>query len=104
MKVEMVRRYYQNIDKMLKLLKPVLEGVAEGDLNEQRSKVLQELDAFVNEARELIESWHHMTSKIYFVCHLTCFWRYICSLTSEYAIINHLSYSHQKQTGLCLEI
>lgn len=96
MKVEMVRRYYQNIDKMLKLLKPVLEGVAEGDLNEQRSKVLQELDAFVNEARELIESWHHMTSKIYFVCHLTCF--------CEYAIINHLSYSHQKQTGLCLEI
>ncbi|KAH7658508.1 Zinc finger RING/FYVE/PHD-type protein [Dioscorea alata] len=70
MKVEMVRRYYQNIDKMLKLLKPVLEGVVEGDLNEQRSKVLEELDAFVNEARELIESWHHMTSKIYFVMHI----------------------------------
>ncbi|KAJ0962726.1 hypothetical protein J5N97_027848 [Dioscorea zingiberensis] len=69
-KVEMVRRYCQNIDKILKLLKPVLEGVSEVDLDEHLSKVLKELDSFVNEARELIESWHHTMSKVYFIMHI----------------------------------
>ncbi|XP_058071684.1 U-box domain-containing protein 4-like isoform X2 [Magnolia sinica] len=66
---EPVRKYYQKIDEALELLRPVLDEIVDSEIasDDHLSKALEEMDAFVNEARELIESWHQMMSKVYFV-------------------------------------
>jgi len=68
-KVELVQRYYLKIEEILEPLRLVFEEVIVSQLSsdEKLNKVLKDLDAAINEARELIESWHQMTSKIYFV-------------------------------------
>ncbi|XP_058104152.1 U-box domain-containing protein 4-like isoform X1 [Magnolia sinica] len=66
---EPVKKYYQNIDEILKLLKPILNDINDSNIapDEQFNKVLEELDASITEATELVENWHQLTSKVYFV-------------------------------------
>ncbi|XP_010243920.1 PREDICTED: U-box domain-containing protein 4 [Nelumbo nucifera] len=66
---EPVKKYYQKLDEILKLLRSILDGIVDSDKasDEILNKTFEELDGFVDEARELIESWHPMMSKVYFV-------------------------------------
>ena len=75
---EPAQKYYQKIEEILKLLKPVLEAVFDADIvfEEPLPKAFADLDHSVNELRILFENWHSLGSKINFVC----FWLYICIL------------------------
>ncbi|KAJ4981003.1 hypothetical protein NE237_031840 [Protea cynaroides] len=66
---ELVQKYYKKLDEILRLLRPILDAILESEVasNEQLKNAVEELDGFVDEARELVESWHPMTSKVYFV-------------------------------------
>ncbi|KAK8969004.1 U-box domain-containing protein 4 [Platanthera guangdongensis] len=66
---ELVHRYRQTINEILVLLNPVLEESILYEIvpSDKLNEALVELDAVVNEARELLGSWHQMMSKIYFV-------------------------------------
>ncbi|KAJ6821112.1 U-box domain-containing protein 4-like [Iris pallida] len=68
-KGELVQRYYLRIDEILELLKPLFEELIISEIAsaEKLNKVLKELDAAIDEARELIGNWHQMMSKVYFV-------------------------------------
>ncbi|KAK1260579.1 U-box domain-containing protein 4 [Acorus gramineus] len=68
-KTELLQRYYQTIDDILSLLRPVLYGIMDSEiaLDEQLKVALEELDVIINEAMEIVESWHQRTSKVYFV-------------------------------------
>lgn len=76
-KSELAQSYCQKIVEILGLLKPVLDEViaSEISLTENIGNVLEELDAHINNAEELVESWHQMSSKLYFVSYiaLPCF-------------------------------
>lgn len=77
-KAESVHKYYQKIDEILKLLKPILDVLVDSQTisNEQLNKVCEELVALVNEARESVECWGPTTSKFYFVSHHFCTLRF----------------------------
>lgn len=66
---ELVQRYFRRIDEIFIIVKPIFDVVVGSEiaLDAQLNKVLGELDANISEASELIESWHQMMSKIYFV-------------------------------------
>lgn len=66
---DLVHRYRQTINEVLVLLKSVLEEAILYEIvpTDKLNEVLVELDAVVNEARELLGSWNQMMSKIYFV-------------------------------------
>ncbi|XP_010942967.1 U-box domain-containing protein 4 isoform X1 [Elaeis guineensis] len=68
-KSELVQRYFQKIDEILELLKPVLDQVVASEISSDGKliKLVEELDGVVNEARERIGSWHPIMSKVYFV-------------------------------------
>eukprot|EP00268_Persea_americana_P045573 TRINITY_DN4650_c0_g1_i1.p1 TRINITY_DN4650_c0_g1~~TRINITY_DN4650_c0_g1_i1.p1 ORF type:complete len:846 (+),score=185.66 TRINITY_DN4650_c0_g1_i1:377-2914(+) len=68
-KSEPVKKYHQNIDEALKLLMPLLDEVIDSAIasDEQLNNLCKELDAAVNDTRELVEGWHQMMSKVYFV-------------------------------------
>ncbi|KAL0912984.1 hypothetical protein M5K25_016409 [Dendrobium thyrsiflorum] len=68
-KAEVVLRYCRTIDEILMLLKPVLEEAVLAEIipDVKLTEVMIELDSLVNEARELLGSWHQMMSIVYFV-------------------------------------
>ncbi|XP_043697106.1 U-box domain-containing protein 4-like [Telopea speciosissima] len=72
---ELVQKYYQKLDELLKLLRPLLDAIIDSEVasNEQLQNEFEALDGFVDEARELVESWHPMTSKVYFVLQIELF-------------------------------
>ncbi|KAL7189904.1 hypothetical protein ACSBR1_039528 [Camellia fascicularis] len=63
------QKYYQNIEEILKLLRPVLDAIFDADIMSEESlqKAFAEMGHSVNELRELFENWHPLRSKIYFV-------------------------------------
>ncbi|KAH1061738.1 hypothetical protein GLYMA_02G234300v4 [Glycine max] len=69
MKSEPVSKYYQKAEKMLKLLKPIIDTTVFSDLasNKLLSKLFEELSLAVDELRELSLNWHPLSSKFYFV-------------------------------------
>jgi len=69
MKLEPVSKYYQKAEKMLKLLKPIIDTTDFSDIasNEVLRKLFEELCPAVDELRELILNWHPLSSKFYFV-------------------------------------
>ena len=75
---EPAQKYYQKIEEILKLLKPVLEAVFDADImfEEPLPKAFADLGHSINELRMLFENWHSLGSKINFVC----FGLYICNL------------------------
>ncbi|XP_020573975.1 U-box domain-containing protein 4-like [Phalaenopsis equestris] len=68
-KAEIVKRYCQKIDEILMLLKLVLEEAVLYEIipDAKLTEVLIQLDSIVNEASELLRSWHETMSKVYFV-------------------------------------
>ncbi|KAI7728319.1 hypothetical protein M8C21_021245, partial [Ambrosia artemisiifolia] len=66
---ELVQKYYQKIEELLKLIKPVLESVvvAEVASDESLQKIFAGLSQSVDELRELLENCHPLMSKVYFV-------------------------------------
>lgn len=72
MKSEPVSKYYQKAEKMLKLLKPIIDTTVFSDLasNKLLSKLFEELSLAVDELRELSLNWHPLSSKFYFVSHI----------------------------------
>lgn len=68
-KSELVQRYYLKIEDILEPLKVVIEEViaSEPPSDEKLAEVFKDLDDAINEAKELVENWHQMMSKIYFV-------------------------------------
>ncbi|KAK3028150.1 hypothetical protein RJ639_039011 [Escallonia herrerae] len=61
------RNDYRNIASLLKLLKPILDDIADCKVpsDEDLHKECDELDVPVNEAREIIENWCSKMSKIF---------------------------------------
>lgn len=68
-KSEPVQKYYIKINEIVKLLKPILDLIVDSQIasDEQLNSSLKMLDELINESRELFDSWHPMTSKVYFV-------------------------------------
>lgn len=62
-------RYYDKIEEILKLLKPVLDAIIVSEIssNEMLQKAFSGLSQSVDELTELFENWHPLLSKIYFV-------------------------------------
>ncbi|OIT22297.1 PREDICTED: U-box domain-containing protein 3 [Nicotiana attenuata] len=63
------QKSYKNIATLLKLLKPVLDDIAQqkAPSDETISRQCEELDITINEARELLEEWSPKKSKILWV-------------------------------------
>lgn len=68
-KSELVQRYCQEIDELLRLFQPILDQVCSGnvDLDEQIIKMLEEVATFIMEVVGLIEDCEPIMSKVYFV-------------------------------------
>ncbi|XP_072999711.1 U-box domain-containing protein 4 [Typha latifolia] len=65
---KLVPKYCRKIDEILDCLKPMFdESVHKIPPNEELNKVMEELDACIREAQELVGNWHQMTSKVFFV-------------------------------------
>ncbi|XP_059644696.1 U-box domain-containing protein 4 isoform X2 [Cornus florida] len=66
---EPVHRYYQKIEEILKLIKPVLDAITDAEIasEEQLHNKFAGLSQYVDELRELFENWHPLMSKVYFV-------------------------------------
>ncbi|CAL0301338.1 unnamed protein product [Lupinus luteus] len=66
---EPVTTYYQKAEEILKLLKPILDVIVNSELasDEVLCKLFEDLGHAVDELREHIESWHLLSSKVYFV-------------------------------------
>ncbi|XP_076894413.1 U-box domain-containing protein 4-like [Bidens hawaiensis] len=66
---ELVQMYQQKIKDILKLVKPVLESIADIEVasDESLQKEFAGLSQYVNDLKELIEDSHPLISKVYFV-------------------------------------
>uniref|UniRef100_A0A5B7AXU0 RING-type E3 ubiquitin transferase n=1 Tax=Davidia involucrata TaxID=16924 RepID=A0A5B7AXU0_DAVIN len=64
-----VQKYYQKIEEILKLLKPVLDAIIDAEIasEEPLHKAFAGFSQSVDELRELFENWHPLMSKVYFV-------------------------------------
>lgn len=64
-----IQKYYQKIEEMLKLLKPVLDAIVDAEIasDESLQKAFADLHQSVDELRDLFENWHPLMSKVYFV-------------------------------------
>ncbi|KAD4888216.1 hypothetical protein E3N88_20289 [Mikania micrantha] len=65
----LVQKYYQKIEEIFKLIKPVLEAIVDAGVasNESLQKEFAGLSQSVDELRDLIEDCHPLMSKVYFV-------------------------------------
>lgn len=66
---EPVRKYYQKIEEILKLLKPILSTIIDSEIasDELLNKAFEELGRSVDDLQELFENCHPLMSKVYFV-------------------------------------
>lgn len=67
---ELVHKYYQKTEDILKLLQPILSGIVDAEIasDELLQKVFSGLGHSVDELRELFQTWQLLSSKVYFVC------------------------------------
>ncbi|XP_057491722.1 U-box domain-containing protein 4-like [Actinidia eriantha] len=93
---EPAQKYYQKIEEILKLLKPVLEAVFDGDImfEEPLPKAFADLGHSVNELRMLFENWHSLGSKINFVLQVESLIPKVRASGVE--ILELLKYLHQR--------
>ncbi|GMH24586.1 hypothetical protein Nepgr_026429 [Nepenthes gracilis] len=66
---EPMRKNYQKIEEMLKLLKPILEAIVNTELasDDRLNKAFEQLDESIDELRDLFRNWHPLASRTYFV-------------------------------------
>lgn len=67
--LDLVQKYYQKAEEILKLLKPILDAIVDSVVasDEVLNKAFEELGHSVDELRELFENWQPLLSKVYFV-------------------------------------
>ncbi|KAL9239849.1 hypothetical protein vseg_014130 [Gypsophila vaccaria] len=65
--LEPVRKHYQKTEEILRLLKLILDAVMDCEVaaDELPSKLLQQIGQFIDESRDILESWHLLSSRIY---------------------------------------
>ncbi|MCD9561290.1 hypothetical protein HAX54_020320 [Datura stramonium] len=65
----LVQRYYCKTEDLLKIVKPILEAIVdvEAASSEMFQKTFAGLAQFIDELRELCETWQPLGSKVYFV-------------------------------------
>lgn len=82
---EPVRKYYQKIEEILKLLKPVLDAVLQADMTfeELLQKAFVELGLSVSDLRKLFENWQPLGSKINFVWFLLYLWSFLFCISQK---------------------
>ncbi|KAL3526846.1 hypothetical protein ACH5RR_011502 [Cinchona calisaya] len=63
------QKYYQKIEELLKLIKPVLDVIIDAEIasDEKLQKAFTGLGQAVEELKELFENWQPLMSKVYFV-------------------------------------
>lgn len=68
-KSEPLWTYYQKIEEILKLLKPVLDAITGSEIvsDEMLQRPFTGILQSVDELREICESWQPLMSKVYFV-------------------------------------
>lgn len=90
-----VQKYHQKIEEILKLLKPILDTIVDSEIASDGllTKSFEDLCQSVHELRELFESWHPLTSKVYFVLQIESLLSKI--RTSGLNIFQVLKSSHQ---------
>ncbi|KAL4582197.1 hypothetical protein LXL04_006739 [Taraxacum kok-saghyz] len=66
---EIVSKYYQKIEEILKLIKPVLESITDSQIssNESLQKEFTSMSQSIDELKDLLEDSHPLMSKVYFV-------------------------------------
>ncbi|KAL8246993.1 hypothetical protein R6Q59_008209 [Mikania micrantha] len=66
---EIVKKYYIKSEQVLKLIKPVLESIIDADVVSDQSleKEFAGMSESVDELREVLEDFHPLMSKVYFV-------------------------------------
>lgn len=70
---EPVRKSYQNVEEIVKLLKPILDATMDTEVasDDLLNKALEELGQSMDELRDLFESWHPLLSRVDLVCFYT---------------------------------
>nr|KJB09882.1 hypothetical protein B456_001G172500 [Gossypium raimondii] len=65
---ELVQKFYQRAEEILKLLKPILSTVIDSEITSDKvlGKALEGLSLSIEELREQFESWQPLLSKVYF--------------------------------------
>ncbi|KAJ7952792.1 RING-type E3 ubiquitin transferase [Quillaja saponaria] len=96
---EPILKYYQKAEEILKLLKPILDAIVDSIIasDEVLSRSFEELGQSVDELRELIETWHPLSSKVYFVLQIEPLIFKI--RTSGHDIFQQLKASHECLLG-----
>ncbi|XVF61287.1 hypothetical protein PTKIN_Ptkin08bG0118200 [Pterospermum kingtungense] len=66
---EPVQKYYQRVEEILKLLKPILNAIVDSEIasDEVLIKAFEGLSLSIEESREQFENWQPLLSKVYFV-------------------------------------
>lgn len=64
-----VRKKYQKIEEILKLLKPILDAVIDTEVSsdDQFKNALEQVGQSIDESRDLFENWHPLASRVYLV-------------------------------------
>lgn len=68
-KLDIVKKYYQRAEEILKLLKPILDAVVDFEVasDDILYKAFEEFGQSIDDLRELIENWQPSLSRVYFV-------------------------------------
>ncbi|KAL0312414.1 UNVERIFIED_CONTAM: U-box domain-containing protein 4 [Sesamum radiatum] len=76
-KSEPLQKYYQKIEQILKLLKPILDAIVGAEIasDEMLQRAFAGLLQSVDELREICETWQPLMSKIYLAQQLLSFFR-----------------------------
>ncbi|XP_037497815.1 U-box domain-containing protein 4 isoform X2 [Jatropha curcas] len=66
---DLVQKYYQKAEEILKLLKPILDAIVDSEMasDEVLNKAFDELGKSIDELRELFVNWQPLSSKVYFI-------------------------------------
>ncbi|KNA13863.1 hypothetical protein SOVF_112210 [Spinacia oleracea] len=64
--VEPLRKRYQKMEEILKLLKPIIDAIVDTEVafDELLNKALEELGMSIDESQDLFESWHPLASRV----------------------------------------
>lgn len=67
---ELVHKYYQKTEDILKLLKPILNAIVNSEIafQEPYQRAFTRLGNAVDELRKLLGSWELLSCRVYFVC------------------------------------